>query len=123
MPDLARTSSSLETMFAPISRATFIKEHWLIQPCVAQGPLSRFADLDPSVRDLGTLLAGKVTVDAQIRSPNGRFLALPIDRGNALAAYEAGVQLYIHLDPREPGPLQTWSAKLHEELGVPPQWG
>jgi len=69
------------------------------------------------------LLAGKVTVDAQIRSPTGTFVALPIDRGNALAAYEAGVQLYIHLDPRESGPLQSWSAKLHEELGVPPQWG
>jgi hypothetical protein len=126
MPDVAPATSSLETMFAPISSATFVNEYWLIRPCVAPGPLSRFSELaaaNPSIQDLGSLLAGKVTVDAQIRSPSGRFIALPIDRANALAAYDAGVQIYIHLDPREPGPLQAWSAKLHEELGVPTQWG
>src|SRR4051812_13972118 len=122
----ATRHSCLETMFPPISRAAFLEEHWLLRPCVANGPLARIPELvaaDSPVHDLGRLLAGKVKVDAQIRSATGKFIALPIEPQNALAAYDAGLQLYIHLDPREPGPLQSWSAKLHAELGVPVHWG
>jgi ribosomal protein L16 Arg81 hydroxylase len=113
-------------MFAPISRATFLKEYWLSRPCIAKGPVDRFPALIAGrspAEQLRTLLSGKAKIDAQIRTPNGDFVALPIEAHNALAAYDAGIQLYLHLDTREPGPLQEWSASLHAELGVPAQWG
>jgi 50S ribosomal protein L16 3-hydroxylase len=113
-------------MFAPLSRSAFLRDYYLSRPFVAKGPLARFSNLaavGSLALELDRLLAGKVKIDAQIRMPNGQFVALPIEAHNALFAYSAGIQLYIHLDPREPGPLQALSALLHEELGIPAQWG
>jgi 50S ribosomal protein L16 3-hydroxylase len=113
-------------MFAPMPRAAFLRDHWLTRPCIAHGPLARFTDVvsaDLSGIEVDALLSGRVKVDAQIRTPQGQFVALAVEPANARPAYDAGIQLYIHLDPREPGPLQAWSASLHRELGVPPHWG
>ncbi len=118
--------SGLEQVFPALSRAAFFREHWLKHPCVAHAPLARLAaffHLDSTDDFLRQLLAGRVSVDAQVRTPDGKFTATTLDRARALDAYDSGVQIYIHLDPREPGPLAAWSEMLHEELGLPAHWG